>query len=320
MKSATYKNNKIEIIETNKPELKNQGAIVKVIGCGLCGSDLLKIKNNEQNPTLGHEVVGEIVELNTEQDFKIGDKVAFGHHYPCFNCEYCNIEAYSMCKIFKNSNIFPNGFSEYVYIDENHLRYTVYKVQENLQDDESTNLEPLACIVRSIRRAGFEQEKDNSNKSALVLGLGFIGILTAQALKAYGVETYGFDINQDRMEFAKKYNVEFKEQKFDTIFMCSGSSKAIDTALKSVRDGGKIIVFSSIENEDGFKNNDIYFRDLSIIASYSPSMLDYKISNELLSKKKVNTKGISTHYSLDNLSLAVEDVISSKTLKAYITL
>ncbi len=322
MKSAVLKDLKVSIVETKKPHLDSKGAIIKVLGCGLCGSDIVKIKHatkeNESNIKLGHEVVGEIIEIDTNTSYKKGDIVALGHHYPCFNCDYCRIGAYSMCQTFKNSNISPCGFSEYIKVDENHLRYTVYSVPDNLEYEEAAFLEPLACVVRAIRRAGYELNSDNTKSNALVLGLGSIGFITTQALKAFGVNAYGFDINKERSDFALKYGIEYKKDTYDTIFMTSGSSKAIPTALEHVRNGGKIIVFSSIENEEGYKNNDIYYRELSIIASYSPSPEDYEISYKLLCDKKVKVNNVSTIYTLDNLASAVEDIICGKIFKAYI--
>lgn len=322
MKSAKLLNSKVVITDVKKPRLNSKGAIIKVFGCGLCGSDIVKIKHatkeNEDKVVLGHEVVGQIVEIDSNTNFKVGDIVALGHHYPCFNCEFCRIGAYSMCKTFKKSNISPCGFSEFIKVDENHLKYTVYKVPKNLEYQEIAYLEPLACVIRAIRRAGYILDNDNSKSNSLVIGLGSIGLITAQALKAFGVMAFGYDINKDRTDFAKKYGVEYKKDEYDCIFMTSGSSKAINTALEHVRNGGKIIVFSSVENEAGYKNNDIYYRELSVIASYSPSVEDYKISYDFLCNKKVNVKDTSTIYTLDNLPLAIEDSICGRVFKAYI--
>lgn len=322
MKSAKLLNSKVEIIQIDKPTLNTKGAIIKVFGCGLCGSDIVKIKHatkeNEDKVVLGHEVVGQIVEIDSNTNFKVGDIVALGHHYPCFNCEFCRIGAYSMCETFKKSNISPCGFSEFIKVDENHLKYTVYKVPKNLEYQEIAYLEPLACVIRAIRRAGYTLDNDNSKSNSLVIGLGSIGLITAEALKAFGVKAFGYDINKNRTDFAKKYGVEYKKDEYDCIFMTSGSSKAINTALEHVRNGGKIIVFSSVENEAGYKNNDIYYRELSVIASYSPSVEDYKISYDFLCSKKANVKDTSTIYTLDNLPLAIEDSICGRVFKAYI--
>lgn len=324
MKSAKLIDGKVQIINLDKPILDTKGAIIKVIGCGLCGSDLVKIKHatkeNEKNIILGHEVVGIIEEINSISDFKKGDIVALGHHYPCFSCEYCKNQSYSMCRTFKNSNIFPSGFSEFIKVDENHLKYTVYKMNDELKNDEKAFLEPLSCCIRAVRRAGFEINKDNSEFSALTIGLGSIGLLMLKSLKAFGVQAFGFDISSDRMKIAKNDGFLFDEnKKYDTVFLTAGNSKAIETALKYVIDGGKIIVFSSVEDDlKGFTNNEIYYRELSIISSYSPSPYDIELSAKFLNTNIVNVKGLSSHYTLDNLAKAIDDSFNNKIFKAYI--
>ena len=322
MKSAKLIDDKIEIVELDVPKLTGEGAIIKVIGCGLCGSDLVKIKHKTKNIILGHEVVGEIVDINSKTDFKIGDIVAVAHHYPCLdekNCQYCKNGSYSMCKTFKSVNIFPAGFSEYIKVDENHLKYTVYKMNKNLEYDEMAFLEPLSCCIRAVRRAGFIYGKNNEIHSALVVGLGSIGLLMMKALSAYKVEVCGFDVSDERMELAQNQGFDFKEKKYDAVFLCAGNSKALDTALKYVIDGGKIIVFSSIQDDDiGFSNNEIYYRELSVIASYSPAPIDIKQSSEFLNTGLVKVKGLSTHYPLDKLACAVDDSFKGKVFKAYI--
>ena len=328
MKCAKLINGKIEIIETQKPKLSSKGAIIKVLGCGLCGSDLVKIKNstseNEKNIILGHEVVGIIEEINSDiRGFKKGDIIALGHHYPCFdveNCDFCKNESYSMCETFKKSNIFPCGFAEYIRIDENHLKYTVYKINENLKDDQKAFLEPLSCCIRAIRRAGFNFEYDNKKYNSLVIGLGSIGLLMLKTLRAFGVNAFGFDISNERMNLAFEHGFSFNEnKKYDCVFLTAGNSKAIETALDKVINGGKIIVFSSVENDlKGFSNNDIYYRELSIISSYSPAPKDIEVSAQLLNQGLVNVENLSTYYSLEDLSKAIEDSITNKVLKAYI--
>lgn len=323
MKSAKLIDKKVQIIDIEKPLLTSSGAIIKVLGCGLCGSDLVKIRHNEDESkvVLGHEVVGIIDEINVDiSGFKKGDVIALAHHYPCFECEYCKNKSYSMCRTFKKSNIFPCGFSEYIKVDQKHLKYTVYKMNPDLKDDEKAFLEPLSCCLRAIRRAGFEYGKDNSCFSSLVMGLGSIGLLMLKGLKAFNVDVFGFDVSKERMQLAKKHGFDFDEdKKYDCVFLCAGNSKAIDGALKYVIDGGKIIVFSSVENDfSGFSNNEIYYRELSIIASYSPSMEDIKLSSDLLNNKIVDVSNLTTCYSLDNLADAIEDSFSGRVFKAYI--
>lgn len=336
MKSAILKNGKIVVSKKEIPTLKdNKGAIIKISACGLCGSDIVKINHatpeNEDKISLGHEIVGEIVDINVEikgnganEFFKKGDIVAMGHHYPCFECKYCIHGNYSMCETFKNSNIHPGGFSEYIYADINHLKNTVFKKPNNLTNEEFSFLEPLSCCIRAIKRSGldFNNKELNKTYNVLILGLGSIGILMAEAAKAFGANTFGFDINEKRQEFIKKYGVDFnKNIKYDIIFMTSGANKAIETAMNLIDKGGKIIVFSSIPDDSiGYLNNEIYYNELAVIGSYSPSPNDLKMSYEFLKSGLVNVKNISTKYSLENLENAINDTKQGKILKGYIEL
>lgn len=94
--------------------------------------------------------------------------------------------------------------------------------------------------------------------------------------------------------------------------MTSGSDKAIDTALKYVRDGGKILVFSSTPQNLGYANNEIYYRELTVLGSYSPSPADLKDSLELLKDKKVKVKGLSTDYPLEKVQKQLTTQLKTK--------
>lgn len=324
MKIAVVENNKILIKEVENLQLNNKkGAIVRVIGCGLCGSDIVKFihKIAQDGTVLGHEIVAQIVEINSDTSFKSGDVIVTSHHIPCGECVYCRHGNVSMCKHFKETNLIPGGFSEYVYLSDEHLKNVAHLKPENLTEVEASFYEPLGCIVRAVKRAGLL-----NGDTALVVGLGSIGILTAQALNAYGYNVVGCDLIGERIEFLKSFGIEAydvrklpDDLKADGIFMTSGADKAIDTALKYVRNGGKILVFSSTPHDEAsYPNNEIYYRELTVLGSYSPSPADLKDSLELLRTGKVKVDKISTEYKLDDIQRAFDDTISNKIMKAYI--
>lgn len=323
MKVAEIEND-ILVIKNREDEKLNgrKGALVKVLGCGLCGSDIVKLTQHraKQGIVLGHEIVAFITDINSDTNFKVGDTIITSHHIPCGKCEYCKNGNVSMCRHFKETNIFPGGFSEYVFVSEEHLRNVAYLKPKNLTNDEVAFYEPLGCCIRAVKRAGLRQ-----NSTALVVGLGSIGILMAQALKAFGMNVIGCDLITSRVELLKNLGIEaFKVTemcdsiKADGVFMTSGSDKAIPTALKYVRDGGKILVFSSTPQNFGYANNEIYYRELTVLGSYSPSPADLKDSFELLKNKDVKVSGLSTEYNLENVQKAINDTLDNKILKAYI--
>lgn len=323
MKVAEKEKN-ILVVKEREDETLNgrKGAIVRVLGCGLCGSDIVKLKHDlaKDGTVLGHEIVAKIVETDSETKFKKGDVIVTSHHIPCGKCEYCKNGNISMCRHFKQTNIMPGGFSEFVFVSDEHLKNVAYLKPENLTDIEASFYEPLACCIRAVKRAYL-----NPNSTVLVIGLGSVGILMSQALKAFGMNVIGCDLIGLRVNLLKSLGIEaFNVNelcdtiKADCVFMTSGSDKAIPTALKYVRDGGKILVFSSTPQNFGYANNEIYYRELTVLGSYSPSPVDLKDSLELLADKTVKVSGLSVVYSLDEVQKAIDDTVSNKIMKAYI--
>ena len=307
---------------------------MKVLGCGLCGSDIVKIAHSDKNKNiiLGHEVVGEIVKIKTRTDFKVGDVVVLAHHVPCLSCVYCKNGNFSMCEHFKSTNIFPCGFSEKIFITEEHLEKTVFKVPNHLSNEYASFFEPLSCCLRAIRKADLFH-----NSKVLIIGLGTIGNLMSQALIQEGHSVFACDLLENRVKLAEDFSIEAflfendyeTSQKIlektgkvgvDCVFLTSGA-KTFDFAFKCVRNGGKIVVFCSVSDDSfGFSNNEIYYRDLTVLGSYSPGPEDLKKSIELLRLKKIRTDNLLTSYKLENLEKAIEDTVKNKIMKAYIKL
>jgi len=323
MKTAVIENNKIVVKELSDVKLNGRkGAVVQVLGCGLCGSDIVKFvqKLSKSGAVLGHEIVARIKEIDSDTGFKAGDEIVSSHHVPCNECKYCKSGNVSMCEYFKTTNIEPGGFSELVFLSDEHLKNMAYLKPENLSYDEASFYEPLGCCVRAIKRARLSK-----NSKVLVVGLGSIGLLMAQALKAYGMQVIGCDLLKERIELLEKYGIEAhnvselkSDMEADAIFMTSGSDKAIDTALMCIRDGGTILVFASTPLNNGYANNEIYYRELTVLGSYSPAPEDLKDSLVLLKSGKVDVKGLSTIYNMEDINKAFEDTINNRVFKAYI--
>ena len=333
MKTAQVHDENIVIKEMEDIKLENRkGAIVQVLGCGLCGSDIVKFKHKivHNGAVLGHEIVAKILEINSDTNFKIGDKIVTSHHIPCGECKYCKHGNVSMCEHFKKTNIIPGGFSEKVFVSEEHLQNVAYLVPDNMTDEEISFYEPLGCCIRAIKRCELK-----AGDSVLVVGLGSIGLLMGEGLKALGYKVFGCDLIENRIELANSRGIKaFNSRKLDefeniiknntegfgvdAVFMTSGADKAIDVALKAVRQGGKMLVFSSTPLNNGYPNNEIYYKELTVMGSYSPSPADLKDSYNLLISGRVNVKDLTTVYPLDKIQAAFDDTISNKIFKAYI--
>lgn len=337
MKAVVYRGTEqLEIAQIPEPELPEGGAIIKVNACGLCGSDIVKIRQGifKNGAVPGHEIVGYIHKIGKNPNFKVGDRVVAGHHVPCFNCVYCKNGNYSMCRQFKATNINPGGFCEYLAVSKAHLENTVFKVPDSVSDTAASFTEPVACCLRAVKRAGVKR-----NDVVLVIGLGSIGLIMGQLLKHFGAKVVACDLLDERIQLAKELGFDaaykytndneisvllrtnFQEEGADKVFLASGSAKSLPLATRAVRDGGTILVFASVPDyEAGFANNDIYYRELTVLGSYSPSPNDLRTSLQLITDGVICTEGLYKQYKLEDINTAINDTCANKILKAYITL
>jgi L-iditol 2-dehydrogenase len=320
------------------PALPPKGAIVKVVGCGLCGSDLDKFIHHKANPgsVLGHEVVGIIEALDDEHPsgWKLGDLIVAAHHVPCRQCHYCLNDSQSMCRQFKRTNLNPGGFSQYIALSEDHLRYTAFKVPTGISPAKASCVEPLACVLRAIRRGN-----THVNGSVAVIGLGFIGMMAAQVYQNDGYAVYGFDLDRNRLALTQQHGfvmdafhpTEDTERfqntlsrhipvgKTDIIFLTAVTPHTIALALDLIRDGGQLILFTSASNGTTIDPSQLYFREINVITSYSPSLSDLNDAARMIFNQKINVTPLISHQmSLSEIGQAFELYQSGQAIKVFI--
>ncbi|WP_334319923.1 zinc-dependent dehydrogenase [Gilliamella apicola] len=323
--SVCYKQNDLRTEDLPIPEISDNEVLIKMLACGLCGTDIQKIRGDSVNkPTvLGHEVVGEIVKKGKNvSKFEIGDRVITAIHVPCFTCHYCNKGHYTICEQFRTNNIDPGGFAEFIRIPELHLNHLTHKVSNNVTDEEATLIEPIACCLHGLKQADIRP-----NDSVLIMGAGTIGILHAQLAKIKGAnKVIVSDMSEFKLQKALKvgcdYAININEkniidevnkitdgQGVDVIVIAAGVSSLVADAVNMVRRAGKIIVFS------GFDKNKLvtldvsrFFKDeISIIGTYSVTPYEFPEALDLLEKRKLNTEEMITHvYPLKKLSEAID--------------
>jgi L-iditol 2-dehydrogenase len=342
MKAAVVETGKtLSLREIASPELPTGGALIAIRGCGICGSDLDKLlnRNLEDGVVLGHEVVGEISKLSEEArlrfpHFSVGQRVSVAHHVPCRTCHYCHHESPSMCKTFKATNIVPGGFCETMAITGEHLAHTVFPIPDHISDAAASCIEPLACCLRAVDRL-----PKNTGNTVLMIGLGFIGLLSSQVLRLKGYETYGIDRLPERVEFAQVQDMvnaaspqaedmlsaifqRTEGRGADVVFLSVVNPQTLELALKAVRDGGTLLLFTSYGAGDPILNqNTLYFRELTVITSYSPSLQHLREGYDLIKQEQIRVDALMTHtYPLTELPKAMTDYQHGKALKVFITL
>ncbi len=339
----------MEITERARPALPQKGALVRMTACGLCGSDLDKLLNHKASTgtVLGHEVVGIIEQLdeNHGTPFRVGDRIVSAHHVPCGTCHYCLNGSESMCREFKSTNFNPGGFSEVFSLSQRHLEHVAFPVPDTISDDEASCTEPLACVLKAIRRGG-----SFLNGSVAVIGLGFIGMMASQVYQNQGYSVYGVDLNRSRLNLAKaqgfvqdafhpvedlnalKQTLERQAQegpsrldKVDLVFLSVVTPQTLKLALELVRDSGTMVLFSSALEAKSLTKamidpSVLYFREISLIPSYSPALQDLNEASRMIFNREIKIKPLCTHHrSLSQLQDAVELYKTGNALKVIIT-
>jgi L-iditol 2-dehydrogenase len=216
------------------PEPDGPGDRVRVLACGLCGSDVEKLSPANAGAVLGHEVVAETSD---------GRRVALVHHEPCGECERCRAGHESTCEGFAVPTILPGGFAEHVRAQ------SWVDLPAGWPDWRGTMVEPLACVLRGAERV--------PHGRVLVVGNGFVGRLFGAVLERRGDEVFAVDSDPRRTGRAPDGPV-------DAAVLCARGG--VETALEALSPGGTLLVFA---DAGAIPAERVYHRELTIAGARS---------------------------------------------------
>ncbi|MFH1442370.1 MAG: zinc-dependent dehydrogenase [Candidatus Omnitrophota bacterium] len=312
MHIAMYYNNRdVRFEEMPKPQIGPGELLVKVIASGICGSDVLEWYRVKKAPlVLGHEITGEIVEVGKDvKGYKVGDRVFVSHHVPCNTCRYCLNGEHTVCQTLHTTNFFPGGFSEYLRVPAINVDRGVFLLPENVSFENGTFIEPLACVLRGQRTAGFQ-----IGQSVLILGAGISGLLHLLLARNTGAGNMVItDVNDYRLNLARKLGataaVNAKEniadnlrrvnggRLADLVIICTSAYSAFMQALECVDKAGTILCFAATEPGVNFPIpvNDFWRKSITIKHSYGASPLDITQAISLLQHKSIPVEKLITH-------------------------
>jgi L-iditol 2-dehydrogenase len=222
---------------------------LRVLACGLCGSDVEKLGVAPPGTVLGHEVVLES---------RDGRRFAAFHHLPCGACERCGAGHESTCERFAAPTIVPGGLAEAVEEVEG------VPLPEGLEAALGTYVEPLACVLRGAERV--------PRGRVLVVGQGFVGRLFAAVLRERGDEVFAMDVRPERDGRAPDGPV-------DAVVLCAPAAP-----LHAVAPGGTVLVFSPAAPVD---LEQVYRHELTLVGSRSATPRHMEEAVELLPRLEV---------------------------------
>ena len=157
MRVAFWHNNEdVRIEEVPTPRPGPGEILVRVHACGICGSDVVQWYRLPRAPLVpGHEMGGEIVEVGPSvENWRVGDRVFVAPKVPCMQCRYCKDGHYPVCSEVKER--MPGALAEYVLVPAVLVERGTYRLPENVSYDQSTFIEPLACVCRAQNLPGIK--------------------------------------------------------------------------------------------------------------------------------------------------------------------
>ncbi len=311
MKAAVlYSFNDIRIEERPVPEVGPGEALIRMGACGICSGDVMPWYIEKKAPlVLGHEPAGEIVELGEGvNSFQVGDRVFVHHHAPCMECRECRRGDYVLCGTWKRSHIVPGGLAEFVKIPAVNLSHDTLKLPQNMDFLAGTLVEPLACVVKGMRRLGLRP-----GESVIIIGLGVMGVLFVALARHMGAgHITGVDMVPYRLEKAMEIGADEvvdvgKEPltgKFeaapaaaDRVVVGPGNASAMAQGMACAAPGGTVLFFTPPPPGEMLKiePNKLYFKEINIIQSYSCGPDDTREALRLLSAGAIPIEKIITH-------------------------
>jgi 2-desacetyl-2-hydroxyethyl bacteriochlorophyllide A dehydrogenase len=294
---------------TKEEPLSEKGrAILKIKRIGICGTDLHAFEGTqpyfEYPRILGHELAAEIVAIEPDDQFSVGDKVTFIPYFSCGECIACRNGLTNCCVNMKVFGVhIDGGMSEYISVPVQYL------INGNeLSFDELALVEPLAIGAHSIRRTAVRQ-----GEFVLVIGAGPIGLGVMEFARIAGGQVIAMDVNEKRLAFCKeKLNVKHtinplaadtvKELQLITsndmptvVIDATGNLKAINTAFQYMAHGARYVLVGLQKAEISFSHPEFHKREATLMSSRNATRQDFDHVLNSMKQKWVDPATYITH-------------------------
>ncbi|MEF9427058.1 MAG: zinc-binding dehydrogenase [Candidatus Mariimomonas ferrooxydans] len=225
---------------------------------------------------------------------------------PCYRCHYCAQEKHTACESLHAGNYDPGGFSEFIRVPEENVKYGTFLLPDEVTFDDATMIEPLGCIV-----AGQNQLVFRKGQTVLIIGSGISGLLHISLAKLKGARVIATDIHEYRMnkalEFgadyvinAGKYSVEELRNMndgrlADIVIVCASAKQAVDNAVSSINRKGTLLFFAIPETDIAVPSMSFWRDEITVTFSYGAEPEDLKEALKLIQSGKVNVRSMITH-------------------------
>ncbi|QDH77910.1 zinc-binding alcohol dehydrogenase family protein [Echinicola soli] len=296
-----------EYVEGEKPSLSPGRAIIKIKRIGICGTDLHAYEGTQPFFTyprvLGHELSGELMEVDGTDGFSPGDLVTIIPYFNCGTCVACKAGKPNCCASISVFGVHEDGgMKEYISVPSSSL-----VKQEGLTLDQLALAEPLAIGAHGVRRAGVQP-----GEFVVVMGAGPIGLGVMEFARIAGGKVIAMDINEDRLAFCREtldiehtvnakgdYKAEIAKitggSFAESVIDATGSSVAIHNGFGLMAHGGRYVLVGLQKGPVEFNHPEFHKRESTLMSSRNATREDFNTVLRALKGQKVKAASYITH-------------------------
>jgi L-iditol 2-dehydrogenase len=303
----------IEIQTVDEPTPGAREAVVQIEAVGVCGSDTAYFTVGRigdwvvDGPIiLGHECAGKVIAVGSDvTQVAVGDRVAIEPGTPCRDCRDCMAGRYHLCPdlVFFATPPYDGSLVQRMAIDERQL----FRMPDSMSYEEGALCEPLSVGIWACQRAGLEP-----GDRVLVTGAGPVGLLAAQAARAFGANSVTVtDIADFRLDMARELGFDVERvgegtsRDFDVLLECSGAPTALADGLWRLRTNGRAAMVGMPKQDVTLALSRLNVNELTIglVNRYAHT---WPIAIELISSGRVDVSSLVTHrFPLDETADAI---------------
>lgn len=319
MKAVVFDKELKLVKDYEKPTPKKGEALIRVSLAGICNTDYEITKGYMgYKGILGHEAVGVVEDVNSEDKSLIGKRVVSEISYGCKepDCPYCAEKLYRHCPNRHTLGIWRKDgcFAQYFTMPTEVL----FEVPDNVPDEQAVFVEPLAAACEIT-----EQLHIKPFKKVIVLGDGKLGLITALTLNAQNIDVTLVGKHQNKLNIAKAQGVKTAllqdfpiEKKYDVVVEATGSVSGFETSIALTKPRGVLVLKSTVAAGKELNLAPIVIDEITVLGSrcgqFGPAL-------RLLESGKINfTPLISARYRADDAIEAFEKNKERETLKVLL--
>lgn len=319
----------LKLIDCPMPVCDDASVIVKIAGCGICGSDLHFWKQGSQASQgggliMGHEFCGEIADPGNRNDLSPGDRVVVIPLNPCGECEFCESGHENLCVSGSRRDLpglnAPGAYAEYCKVRSDLVR----AVPGTVSDIEAAMIEPAAVAFHAVSKAGILP-----GHKVLVSGCGPIGLLSAMwAEKAGASQVIATDVLPSRIEFAGKEpyitdvfdarepdlakRLKQKTGGFDRVIEASAADAGISLGIKTLKSKGCLVLAGVSYKPQVIPTLLCTLREIEIRTAFGYSIREFETVLDHMASGSLPVKRlVSRTIPLENVPAAFEDLSSN---------